>query len=64
MPKKMPISASRTPNTTSAFLDALNAGGGKPMEQMKPKEAQGVGGRATQRRGAAARGRSARKPFT
>ncbi|CAI0764316.1 alpha/beta hydrolase [Serratia ficaria] len=25
-----------------AFLDALNAGGGKPMEQMKPKEARKV----------------------
>ncbi|WDH21087.1 alpha/beta hydrolase [Pseudomonas chlororaphis] len=29
-------------HNTQAFLDALNAGGGKPMEQMTPKEARAV----------------------
>ncbi|MEK1909358.1 MAG: alpha/beta hydrolase [Pseudomonas chlororaphis] len=29
-------------HNTQAFLDALNSGGGKPMEQMTPKEARAV----------------------
>ena len=29
-------------HNTQAFLDALNSGGGKPMEQLTPKDARAV----------------------
>ncbi len=43
MPKKtVDLSQPRAQQDIRTFLDALNAGGGKPMEQMKPKEARRV----------------------
>ncbi|HIF6706762.1 TPA: alpha/beta hydrolase, partial [Serratia marcescens] len=43
MPKKtVDLSQPHAQHDIRAFLDALNAGGGKPMEQMKPKEARRV----------------------
>lgn len=66
MPKKtVDLSQPHAQHDIHAFLDALNTGGGKPMEQMKPKEAR----RVLRTRNAAsrcrcARSRSARKPFT
>ena len=43
MPKKtVDLSQPHAQHDIHAFLDALNTGGGKPMEQMKPKEARRV----------------------
>lgn len=43
MPKKtVDLSQPHAQHDIRAFLDALNAAGGKPMEQMKPKEARRV----------------------
>lgn len=43
MPKKtVDLSQPHAQHDIRAFLDALNAGGGKPMDQLKPKEARRV----------------------